>query len=180
MSLIQKPRIAQLILAAGASTRMGEPKQLFVLGANYQLIYDQIEKYPVKVVENKNWSLGMGSSIQIGVNTILQSEEAFDAILISLIDQPLIKTKDYGALIEKFESKECPIVASDLGDRIGVPAIFSKPLFEELRQLEKDYGARYIIEKYKNQTEIILLNSVGVDVDTMQQYRQIIKSNFLI
>ncbi len=203
MSSQQRPKIAQLILAAGASSRMGAPKQLLpwkdttlighaitqslaieevstfvVLGAHYELIYNQINKFPVTILNNVNWQSGMGSSIQIGVKTILAHDLSFDAVLISLIDQPLIKLTDYNALITKFIANTNPIVASDLGSRIGVPAIFSKDIFMELMQLEEDYGARYIIKKYINQIKTISIVEKGIDIDTKQQYQKIIDNKF--
>lgn len=198
MSMPQNPKIAQLILAAGASTRMGEPKQLLpwkdttlignairqsvalknvstfvVLGAYYELIQKEINHLPITVLNNMNWKLGMGTSIQLGVRAILDKDSSFDAVLISLIDQPLIQTADYQGLIADFLKSSKSIIASDLGNRIGVPAIFSKSIFKELMTLKEDFGARYIIQKNKEQVKTIPLTDQGIDIDTKQQYQKV-------
>jgi len=196
-------KIAQLILAAGTSSRMGEPKQLLpwdettliehaivqsietqkvttyvVLGANYEAVFDQIKHLPVKIIHNKNWQMGMGKSIQTGVQNIVNKDVNYDAILISLIDQPLITSAYYKKLINKLGVTSDIIIASDLGGHIGVPAIFSKTIFEELLQLENDFGARHIIKKYSLQITTIALDDLGKDIDTKEQYQQIIKNTF--
>ncbi|GAA4271875.1 nucleotidyltransferase family protein [Aquimarina gracilis] len=199
MSSLQNPKIAQLILAAGASNRMGEPKQLLpwknttlidhaisqslvmkevstyvVLGAYYDSIYRQISQLPVTVINNPDWERGMGSSIQVGIKAILKDIPTLDAALISLIDQPLIPATHYKDLITSFAKNNVPIVASDLGNRIGVPAIFSKRVFKELVELKEDYGARFIIKKYLKAIKTIPLTDQGIDIDTQEQYQKIV------
>ncbi len=199
MSPLQNPKIAQLILAAGASTRMGEPKQLLpwqdttlighainqsqtlentdtfvVLGAYYELIQREINHFSTTILRNMDWKLGMGSSIRYGVKNILDNKDSFDAILISLIDQPLIEISHYQMLIDNFLKNPESIVASNLHDRVGVPAIFPKSIFEELMMLKQDYGARYIIQKYEKQVKAIPLADQGIDIDTKQQYQKVL------
>ncbi|MBP2832069.1 nucleotidyltransferase family protein [Aquimarina sp. U1-2] len=195
MSLQKKINIVHLILAAGSSTRMGAPKQLLpwgttslighaitralsientpvfvVLGANYELIYNQISHYAITSIYNKKWSLGMGSSIRLGLQTIKRKVAGCEAVLISIIDQPVITVHHLNALITSFESGTNSIVASNLGAKIGVPAIFSKHYFDELEALHLDYGARHIIKNYSNQVGVIDAIDIGMDIDTIAQY----------
>ncbi len=203
MSPQSKPKIAQLILAAGSSSRMGRPKQILpwkdttligsaiekslllkevttyvVLGANYDLIYNEIKDLPITVLNNVDWQLGMGSSIQYGINWIQQDKLSYDAVLISLVDQPLIEISHFNDLIITFKNTSNPIVASDLGDRIGVPALFDKSIFNELATLKEDFGARHLIKKYKNQVTSIPVIE-GADIDTIEQYYDMIRDESL-
>ncbi len=202
-SQIAKPKIAHLILAAGSSSRMGSPKQLLpwknttligyamqqsialeeldtyvILGANYDLIKKEINDGLVTIIKNSNWQSGMGSSISVGVRTIQQSSYAYDALLISLIDQPLIEVNYLQLLITEYKKSTCDLAASDLGDRVGVPAIFSSSLFEELITLNEDYGARHIITKHKNSSIIISAKEKGIDIDTKEEYKALMNNTF--
>ncbi|KZS42013.1 hypothetical protein AWE51_00815 [Aquimarina aggregata] len=203
MSFQIKPKIAHLILAAGSSSRMGTPKQLLrwgnttlishaimqtleienvstyvVLGANYNLVYQEIAHFQVTILKNSNWSAGMGTTISFGVNTILNEDESYDAILITLVDQPLLEKEYLHDLILEFEKNNHAIIASDLGDRIGVPAIFSGVIFNELTNLKEDFGARYIIKKHINNVKKVSAIGKGNDIDTIEEYDTLFKDKF--
>lgn len=190
-----KNELGILILAAGSSTRMGQPKQLLpwknttllgntietakaltknilvVLGAHAELIEEKIPKDVNRII-NIGWNSGMGTSIALGVQ---QLERALhpERILILLVDQPLIDS-DY--LKEMISRAEAPIVATAYGKKIGVPVIFEKSYFEALKDLGADYGARYLLKKYRD--SILVLNAAGkeVDLDTPENYDQYYKS----
>jgi len=197
---LQKPKIAHIILAAGTSSRMGSPKQLLpwndttlightiqealklenttvfvVLGAYYELIYQKVHHFSVNILENLNWEKGMGSSICAGVCAVMQDESTYNAVLISLADQPLLDHNHYELLISELIKNPNSIIATNLGKRIGVPGIFPACYFDELSQLNSDYGARYIIANNKDKTIAISARSKEADIDTMQEYRAMIK-----
>nr|WP_299222834.1 nucleotidyltransferase family protein [uncultured Aquimarina sp.] len=182
-------------MAAGSSSRLGSPKQLLpwkktsliayevekslqlkklttfvVLGANFEIIQKEIKHFPVEILYNKNWKLGMGASISFGMQQILKDEENFDAVLITLADQPLIDEVHLHSLISKFNKNQDAIIATSMKDRIGVPAIFSKRYFKELLALNEDYGARQIIKKYEDHIITIDGKDKTDDIDTKEQY----------
>ncbi len=198
-----KPKIAHLILAAGSSSRMEEPKQLLpwgdttlighaiqqslaleevttyvILGAYFDLINMQINHFPIEILKNSDWQSGMGSSISSGVKTIMKDKVTYNAALITVVDQPLIDTVHLNALLTEFKKTPNDIVATDLGERVGVPAIIPKKYFEELSQLKADHGARYIIAAYKNEVKTITALDKGVDIDTVEQYETLFQSKF--
>src|SRR5919202_6946675 len=110
--------VGLLILAAGASSRMGTPKQLLpyrgrsfvrhivevtiasvcqpiavVLGANAERIKPEISHLPVQIVENQQWTEGMSSSIRAGLEALLTTNQNLDAVAIALCDQPFFSSQ---------------------------------------------------------------------------------------
>jgi len=195
------PKIAVLILAAGTSKRMGEPKQLLawknttllgncieealmtglkevyvVIGANANQITPELEKYPVSTVLNKNWKAGLGNSIGSGVKYILGKKKV-DSILILLADQPFVKASDLKLLIEKTNKNPKTIVASKFKDlkEAGVPIIFNAAYFHELSELNTEKGAKSILKKYYDLVTEVSIDVVFGDVDTKSQYRDSLK-----
>ncbi|WP_438423188.1 nucleotidyltransferase family protein [Aquimarina macrocephali] len=203
MSFLPKPKIAQLILAAGSSSRMGEPKQVLpwnnttlighaiqkvllvqkaaiyvVLGAHYDTIYKEVCHFPVTILRNTKWQSGMGSTIRSGIMAIQQDKLPYDGVLISLVDQPLLDTTHFNSLITKFSEEPSAIIATDLGFGIGVPAIIPSKYFYELSQLQADFGARYLIKKHIDNINTVDAIGKGIDIDTIAQYTAMVKSNF--
>ncbi|GGX15809.1 nucleotidyltransferase family protein [Aquimarina muelleri] len=201
MQLQSNPKIAILILAAGASSRMGSPKQLLpwkkttlighsieqaitlqqasvyvVLGANYKLIYNEIRHFPVTVIHNTNWQSGIGSSINFGIKEIVEKDNLlYDAVLISLIDQPLIDRQHLDRLIAEYKQNTDFFVATGLKNRVGVPAIIPSSHFNDLLHLQEDFGARYIIKQNRNKVRVVSALDKAVDIDTKEEYEALLK-----
>lgn len=194
---IMPHRIAILILAAGASTRMGQPKQLLpwkdttllghaiqtakstdaievvtVLGANAKLIQSQI-KEEVIFIQNTAWQSGLGGSIACGTEWLLQSNIEFDGILITLADQPLIDFKYLDKLISTFSEHTDRIIASTYRNRAGVPALFPKKYVNTLLKLDEDFGAKHLLEQEQDTIITIPAENRISDVDTEEDYEQL-------
>jgi len=146
-----------------------------VLGANFDLIYKEIANFPISIINNNDWQSGMGSSIRFGIRELEKDNLSCDAVLISLGDQPLIDKEYFERLIKVFQDNPECIIASDLGSRIGVPAIFPESFFSELKELKEDFGARYIIKKYKDKVITVSAVDKSFDIDTLEQYEAMIK-----
>nr|WP_299242867.1 nucleotidyltransferase family protein [uncultured Aquimarina sp.] len=187
-------------MAAGSSSRLGSPKQLLpwkntslianevekslklkrlvtvvVLGAHFEIIQKEIKHFPVEILYNKNWKSGMGASISFGIRHILNDDILYDAVLISLIDQPFIDEVHFGKLISEFDKNQNTIITTGMKDRMGVPAIFPRGYFEELLALNEDYGARMIIKNNMNQIITVDGKDMTDDIDTIEQYRVLSK-----
>ena len=195
----KKPNIPILILAAGASKRMGERvKQLLpwknttlienaltqareshdeevfvILGANEEFIKKQTQLPDQSCVYNENWSNGMGSSIVAGLQHLLSLSKEYDGVLVMLSDQPLIDTEYLNKIIDTWGKTSATITATGYENGLGVPALFDKCHFPELLKLTKDYGARHII----NDSNIKIINPQGkeMDIDTWQDYQVLVK-----
>ncbi|CAL2095105.1 nucleotidyltransferase family protein [Tenacibaculum sp. 190524A02b] len=191
-------KVAILILAAGTSSRMGSIKQVLpykhttllgwtieqviavkeadtfvVLGANMGLIKKSIDAYSITIIENKSYREGLSTSIVTGINTI--EVNTFDKVLILLADQPKITTDYLKKLIEISKKNQAKIIASNYGDKIGVPAIFPKKYFSKLKELTGDKGAGKLLNITLKSEVLSLLNSNLTDIDTLTNYHKLLK-----
>jgi molybdenum cofactor cytidylyltransferase len=189
--------IGVMILAAGQSSRLGQPKQLLefrgrtllrhvievaiaadcgeivvVLGAAISACRSQIPK-EIPTVENPNWQTGMASSIGVGLNFLLLQHPNLQAVLITVCDQPFISAPLFNQLITRYQTHSSRIVASQYGDVVGVPALFDRSLFPDLLNLTGDMGARKIIQKYQAECQVVAFPQGEMDVDTMADYAQL-------
>ncbi len=190
------PKTAIIILAAGASNRMGRIKQLLpwkhttlignsieqamastaddifvVLGSNYKLVSKEIETYNITILNNQNWPQGMGSSISCAIDYLNKNTKKYSAVLMMLSDQPLIDVIYINKLIDN--SIKYNIIASKYKRRTGVPAIFSSKYFDELECLNGDIGARELLVKLKNDIKIMDAFDKVQDVDSLDSYTKL-------
>lgn len=191
---------AVLILAAGASQRMGFPKQLLswndttllrdtvdkivsldcdetivVLGASYETIEPTISDTPVTVLHHTEWQKGMGSTISLGIQFILKNLPNIERVLITLSDLPLVDANHYHRLLTSGEVSEVGIVASKFDSIIGVPAVFGKDYFSELIQLADDKGAKSIIKASSSDCTTVISEVPYLDVDTPEAYERLLQ-----
>lgn len=192
-------KTAILILAAGESKRMGEPKQLLpyndstllihtieqaaplkysetfiVIGAHFSDIFKSIRSQKATVIKNNNWEDGMGSSLSKGIEFI-KKKDKYDRVLVTLSDLPLVTTEHYEELMALSDSSGKRIVLTNYDEVAGVPAIFDRSLFNELTILSDDEGAKPVVKKYKK--EVLKMNSKTpfFDVDTKEAYQKLLK-----
>lgn len=192
-------KIGIIILAAGASTRLGKPKQLIkfrgqtllsktietalqtnspdifvVLGADAEKITAEIKDFPVQISINKDWQSGMASSIRLGLKNLLRKNPDLSAVIILLCDQPLIESKHINLLISKFKQTGKPIIASEYKRAIGVPALFSSEMFDRLRLIKGDQGARKIIRDFSELVETVDIPEALFDIDTAEDLGKLV------
>jgi len=184
------PKFGALILAAGSSSRLGQPKQLLVfkgqplivrtaeatlaagaspvivvLGANAEKIRAVLVQLPVVIVENAAWSEGMGSSIRTGLLALESAAPTLDAALIAVCDQPHFSATATGKLCAAL-SGDVTISATRHAAGAGVPALFTRAHFPALRALRGHEGARQIIAAHAATTAIVELPELALDIDT--------------
>ncbi|MEH2349774.1 MAG: nucleotidyltransferase family protein [Nostoc sp.] len=191
--------IAIIILAAGASTRMGTPKQLLlyqgrsfvhhiaeiaiasvckpvviVLGANTEQIYPQIKQLPVQVVKNLDWACGMSASIKSGLELLNNLPQKIEAVVITLCDQPFVSTQIINQLVDAYYSSQKPIIACEYAGTLGVPALFSQRFFSELAALQETSGAKKVINDNINEVFSLQFPLGNIDIDTPKDYEQLL------
>lgn len=184
----QRPNLAIIVLAAGASTRLGQPKQLVhwqgktlltsicetalaiensgvivVLGAHNEAIWPTIEHLPVQIVINDKWNEGMGSSIACGMAHLTPDT---DAVLLLLCDQPFVSQTLLKNLVDTWQMSAQPIVAAQYGDTLGVPALFDRRCFEELSKLTGQQGAKSLISAKPERVAAVPFPEGVIDLDT--------------
>ncbi|WP_058999133.1 nucleotidyltransferase family protein [Leptolyngbya sp. NIES-2104] len=188
--------IGLVLLAAGASSRMGTAKQLLpyqgrsllrymaevalasrcssvvvVLGAHVDRTRLEIRDLPVQTIENPHWSSGVGSSIQAGVQQI--TAQPLDAIIVMLCDQPLVTSANLNQLIESYQATQPSVIASAYADTLGVPALFSHQLFPDLLRLSPNEGAKHLIKQYRDRVDSISFPKGAIDLDTPEDYQRL-------
>ncbi len=197
-----KNPIAVIILAAGASRRMGKPKQLLpyrgqtllsyvtkcvlasscspvlvIVGANADKIEPEINQLPVQIVKNTEWNQGISSSILCGIAYLKERFSNIKAVVFVTGDQPFISAEIIERLINVYKSTNKPIIASQYGKTIGIPTLFARSFFSELMQLEGDWGAKKIIQKYPERLTTIDFPQGEIDLDTIEDYQKLIGPN---
>ncbi|HVT99917.1 MAG TPA: nucleotidyltransferase family protein [Acidobacteriaceae bacterium] len=187
-------RCAAVVLAAGASTRLGQPKQLIrigsqsllrrtvrlaieagcspvyvVLGFESDQMTPELTGLAVETVINPAWQQGMGSSLRAGMQALLRAPTQPDAVLLLVCDQPRLTAEHLRELLTWHwaarTKSEIAITASTYAQRNGVPAVFSTKLLPELLAITGDHGARDLIRAHARQVQGIPWAAGEFDID---------------
>lgn len=193
-----KDRYAIIILAAGASSRMGRPKQtlpfkqstllgysidaalhsiadevIVVLGAGAELVQPPIQNIKLSFIVNEQWEEGMASSIRCGLQVLLAKDPPVEAALLMVCDQPYINTAILDKLVTLHGKTGSGIVACRYENTLGIPAVFGKQLFPELLKLKGDTGAKNIIMRHAESRVVVDFPPGAIDIDTQEAYKKI-------
>lgn len=192
-------RIAAVILAAGASTRFGQSKQLLdwegvpllahvadvalaagldpvivVLGCQARAARAALGQRPVQTVMNWRWEMGMSTAVQVGL-AVLPPEA--QAALFLQCDQPLVTPALLQALATRFEETNAPIVRPTHAGQPGTPVLFARRLFPELAAVTGDEGGRSLVARHPEDvaTVEIVDPDALTDIDTPADYERLRK-----
>jgi molybdenum cofactor cytidylyltransferase len=199
MELTASPPVVGLILlAAGASRRMGCIKQLLpfagttllrhacqtalatplrpilvVLGADSAACAAEIADLPVEPVLNPQWPEGMSESLRVGLARLTELSPAIAGVVVLLPDQPLVRPSEVTALLAAWDPPRRPIAAAAYNGVLGAPAIFARALFPELASLQGQEGARAVIARHARVTAAVEIPAGAQDMDTPDDYRRL-------
>lgn len=186
-----------IILAAGESRRLGHAKQnliyqhqtllqravetalnsvcrpiFVVLGANSELIPRGIEQNDLHYLYNADWAEGMASAIRMAV-TEIEKDGSVDGAVIMVCDQPFVTPALIDTLVLKKQEKGKNIIACTYNDTVGVPVLFDRTLFNDLKLLKGNEGAKKIVLNHQGDIVKIPFEAGSIDIDTLADYERL-------
>jgi len=186
--------VGVIVLAAGGSTRMGQPKQLLrfggesllrravrtalathdsrtlvVVGSDAPAMQSELRDVPASIILNGDWARGLSSSIRCAIGALGQAARA---ALFMTCDQPLVTPSLLQEMIDIFRTASAPLVACEYGGTLGVPALFSHRHFRDLLALTGDAGAKALLIRHEGEVHRIPFPEGSYDVDTIQDFRR--------
>lgn len=193
--------IPAIVLAAGRSSRMGRPKALLplengdtflsrivrtlqaagvedvvvVLGHDAEAIAESMAATDlrVRVAFNREYDRGQLSSLLAGLNVV--DRPGVQAVLVTLVDVPLVSEATVRAVIERYRETRVPIVRPRSGERHGHPLLIDRSVFDELRRADDAAGAKPVVRAHASDNGDVAVRDEGafVDIDTTADYRRI-------
>jgi molybdenum cofactor cytidylyltransferase len=192
-----------IVLAAGASSRLGRPKQLLeyhghtllkhaidtalevipapiilVLGANAPLLKEEVSNLKAQIIFNPDWEEGIASSIRCGVHALLKSSPNIDNVILMVCDQPFVTASLIKDLIAMRMQTSKGIIACAYKDTLGTPALFNKKYSGELQALQGEEGAKKLIKKFSEDVSPLPFPKGFIDVDTAEEYEKLVNNSF--
>ena len=185
-----------IILAAGASTRLGRPKQLLpwqgktllqhavetaltittqpvvVTGCNADQLAAGVDHTQVHLVFNPEWEQGIASSIRCGLQALLNRTPPPDQVIFMVCDQPFVSPGLLLDLINERQKSHRSIIASSYAGTLGIPALFDKTHFAQLLDLQGDTGAKKLIQKDRD-VAFVDFPKGEIDIDTVGEYEKL-------
>ncbi|WP_433533197.1 nucleotidyltransferase family protein [Micromonospora sp. CA-263727] len=182
-----------LVLAAGASVRLGEAKQLLpyrgrtlldatldlarscgfdqllvTLGGAADRVRERVDLTGVQVVENADFSSGCGSSISTAVRLV---DPRADALVLLLGDQPGVRAAD----VRRVAAARTALAVCRYADGLGHPFRFGREVLPELRDLHGDKAVWKLLHSGRHPvTEVSAAGPVPIDVDTRADYARLL------
>lgn len=189
-------RVFVLVLAAGESRRMGQPKQLLdlagrplvvhaveralaaavdgvvvVIGSHASEVELALRGYPVYRVFNPHFAQGQGASLAAGIRAL---PSTVDAVVVILGDVPAISSEAIGAVAARWRETHAPAVMARYDERRGHPVVFDRSVFFELASLEGDTGGRDILRSLGDMVEVVdMPGAMPPDIDTEEDWERL-------
>ena len=200
--------IPAIVLAAGKSSRMGRTKALLpvgspgetfltriirvlreggidrivvVIGGDAAAVRASLPRHDASLVavENPHYEDGQLSSLLVGLAAVEQRYDDVDAVMVTLVDLPLISAATVRAVLDAFRAKsDAPLVRPRRAHRHGHPAIFNRSIFAELRRADPSQGAKPVVHAHAAEEVSVDVDDDGafIDIDTPEDYDRHIRS----
>jgi len=194
--------IPAIVLAAGRSSRMGRAKATLPAGGGHTFLTRIVQTFldagvddvivvvgheaeaiasrfsgsglPARFVVNRDYDRGQLSSLLAGLDVLDRPGVA--AVLLTLVDVPLVSAATVRAVIDTYRRTRAPIVRPTSGDRHGHPLLIARSLFDALRAADPAAGAKPVVRAHASAAGDIAIDDEGAftDVDTEEDYRKTI------
>jgi len=195
--------ISAIVLAAGASSRMGQAKAALPLGQTGETVVARVIRTLIdggvpnvvvvagahidavrhampahepraRVIEHAGWQQGQLSSLLAGLRAI--DDPLLEAAVVTLVDVPMVSPLTVAAVIGEWRRSRAPIVRPAKGDRHGHPVIFDRTVFADLRSANPNIGAKAVFAIHKDRIVNVEVNDPGAfdDIDTPGDYERLI------
>ncbi|MGN6506599.1 MAG: nucleotidyltransferase family protein [Tepidisphaeraceae bacterium] len=191
--------LAAIVLAAGASSRMGRPKQLLtiegepllrravrmadqagccpihvVLGCQAHLMMPALAGTAVRTVVNDQWALGMGTSIRCGIEAVLRDVPDVSRVLLMLCDQPRVTAETLQRLDAHQHASQAQVAVAAFEGTIGPPVIVTGDRIAALRYLPDDRGAKALWAEQPQSVLKVDCPEAAIDVDTPAAWEKLL------
>jgi len=195
--------ISAIVLAAGASSRMGQAKAALPLGQTGETVVARVIRTLIdggvpnvvvvagahidavrhampahepraRVIEHAGWQQGQLSSLLAGLRAI--DDPLLEAAVVTLVDVPMVSPLTVAAVIGEWRRSRAPIVRPANGDRHGHPVIFDRSVFADLRSANPNIGAKAVFAIHQDRIVNVEVNDPGAfdDIDTPGDYERLI------
>ena len=187
----KQPSLGVVLLAAGPSSRLGQPKQLVLVGGEClvarsarlalalqaaqlkvvsgceaERVTAELDGVPVDIVFNRNWASGMGASINCGVRSLVSG---MSGVLLMVCDQWRLEAADLERLVTAWLCDPSRIYLAcwkeGAAQVSGPPVIFPGRLIPELKSMQEQRGARQLIDRYIDIVEFVEMENAAFDLD---------------
>ena len=197
-----------VILAAGASVRMGRPKAALPIGDRADTFLSRLIRTclaaglpdivvvsgaatdevhaaavpfsrRVRFAHNVDWRQGQLTSLLVGLN--LAPIDNLEAMLMTLVDVPLVSPDTVRAVVHAWRRSCAPIVRPARGEEHGHPVIFDRAVFDELRITDSAVGAKAVVREHAHEILNVPIEDPGAyfDVDTPEDYDRIMQTGVI-
>jgi len=194
--------ISGIILAAGASSRMGQakaalpfgrtgetvlsrivstllaggvPRAIVVSGAHIDAVRRAMPSHETRarVIEHRGWTQGQLSSLLAGLEAV--DDSLLEAVLVTPVDVPLVSASTVAAVIGAWRRTRAPIVRPANGTRHGHPVMFDRSVFDDLRTADPNVGAKAVFALHRDRVLNVEVDDAGAfeDIDTPGDYEKL-------
>jgi molybdenum cofactor cytidylyltransferase len=187
--------VAGVVLAAGASTRMGHNKLfldlggqtilrrsvgraaaaglhpiIVVLGHEAARARKELSGLPCQPVENPDYQRGLGQSVRAGIDALPTN---VSATLVILADMPFVTADMLATMVEAFRTSGAPLVISDYEGVNAPPMLYHRSLFPELRTMKGDGCGREVVRRHQSEAAVVSWPAAALaDVDLPEDYER--------
>ena len=127
-----------------------------------------------RFIDNPDYEQGQLTSLLAGLRVV--DRPGVVAVLVTLVDVPLVSTATVRAVVDRYRTTRAPIVRPVDGDRHGHPVLIARSLFDALRHADSSAGAKPIIRANVSLAGDVVVDDPGAfaDADTPEEYERLL------